>query len=396
MSLFRLTPLSKGVRYGAIFQGHWNRYLSSTTDQIGQKNDSVNSTLIYSSPNPQIVLTAARLMGIKAVASGLGFVYASKRLLDLPKVQSVLANAEFAPSSMYEVCKVFLDMPQTHLACGFLLFAMVTKALASGIARRTVTQIRRIEHGSDENIEITRPNILPFTKSVTIHPRSNVYCADATKTMISFRLRLPSGREINQYLFPISGQWKTDDYDFLRILVYGDYFRDEQSPPVDVDLIAIEGFGHYRPAQFADPMSDARLTLPPPPGAKDNKEAHMLAVSGKPLPPSPIEDTPFLHAEGSVWATFNVPERPSMEEKRKIEYHRRMLETVKLGPDVEIGGASEHQKFLFGQKPVASIAAPANMMGDGTLRPIENLKHEKSIPPQSTEGDESAPHPEKL
>lgn len=121
---------------------------------------------------------------------------------------------------------------------------------------------------------ITRPTAWGGMGRVERVPRSHVACAAPSTAMQSFRLSRGSGRWEENYLLPTPG-WRTEHGAYLKTLLRGDYFRPDDAPPTpDIDLIAIDGFGPYRPAQFADPLHPdiarvaavvQRLALPPPP-----------------------------------------------------------------------------------------------------------------------------------
>lgn len=65
------------------------------------------------------------------------------------------------------------------------------------------------------------------------------------------------------YLFPVGGWW-SDDLPYLKTFLYEKFFRVEKPPPPDEALIAIEGFGPFRPAALADPEHAAARRLPWP------------------------------------------------------------------------------------------------------------------------------------
>jgi hypothetical protein len=150
-------------------------------------------------------------------------------------------------------------------------------------------------------------------------------------------------------LFPKKG-WRSDDKAYLRTMIYGAYFReDEQSPPADTELIAIEGFGAYRPAQFADTM---------------HPRFQRFLGSGQggggggsdPSVPVPVRGTPFFIQEGTAWADFQVPPRPTLAQRR----------------------AAVRDHGLYGRDPVPEsmlprIAAPVTLMIDGSTFTPEAL-----------------------
>jgi hypothetical protein len=192
-------------------------------------------------------------------------------------------------------------------------------------------------------------------------------CAAPNTTFTSFRLNRASGRVVTMYLFPVRG-WRSDDAGYLRTLVYGDYFRrDEAPPPPDTTLIAIEGFGAYRPAQFADPhhgLYPRRVPLHP---------------SGDAAQPVALPGTPFFAADGTVWARFQLPARKSLEERRAAVRRAALAAPVgaKLDPVNPVPGPSD----------LPRIAAPPNLALDGKTHvppPLQQLPPAVAAPAGST------------
>lgn len=86
--------------------------------------------------------------------------------------------------------------------------------------------------------------------------------------------------------------WESDDKPALRRLLYEKYFRDDEPGiPDDSALMAIEGFGAYRPAQFADPSHPAAQRLP-----------HMRTADD-------VKGTPFFVQNNQVRVAHSVHHR---------------------------------------------------------------------------------------
>jgi hypothetical protein len=172
-----------------------------------------------------------------------------------------------------------------------------------------------------------------------------------------------SARTRKQYLFPVEPGWDSEDHAYLRRLVYEEYFRPDERPPTpDASLIAIEGFGAYRPAQFADP----------------NHPLFVEGQAGEGEEAKQLPGTPFTAAQGTVWADFVVPRRLTLEEKRAYERDSKALGT---GPSDGLPPPERR----------ARLAAPVNMRLDGTLAEDKALPGaEKEQEGRSLEGSGNA------
>jgi hypothetical protein len=141
-------------------------------------------------------------------------------------------------------------------------------------------------------------------------PRSDIACAPPNKTDLVFELSLPSGRQVHQHLLPLPG-WRSGNRPYLCALLYADYWRSEAPPPADTGLLrGIEGFGPYRPAQFADLWHPTALA-PLMREAAGSADGHVR--------PRAVEGTPFYVEHDTVWAHFTVPPRPSLAARREAE-----------------------------------------------------------------------------
>ena len=193
-----------------------------------------------------------------------------------------------------------------------------------------------------DRIYITRPTLFGGTTQ-SVHDRKDIRGAPANAIITTFRLRKnnKNGREINQYLFPVQPGWKSDNIKYLRTLIYGEYFRKEEVNPVeDKKLIAIEGFGSYRPAQFADPhhinaqqqleQTILNKALPSSTTTTSSSSSGETNLVSNTIPKNDIiinqSNTNSIKIDqGTVWTKFNVPPPLTLEQKRKIERDQKLL-----------------------------------------------------------------------
>ena len=179
--------------------------------------------------------------------------------------------------------------------------------------------------------------------------REDILCNVGHSVLTGLRVRRPGRRGLasSHYLFPTPG-WKSANLAYLKVMLYGDFFRPEEAPPPpDSDALAIEGFGPYRPAQFADTHHPRFQWHLPSSGA----EGSSLTDDGSRVP---VPGTPFSLQHGAVWAEFVMPPRPTLEQRRAWERER----TLYGGP----------------RTPPAALpapAAPVSLMLDGsTFAPL--------------------------
>ena len=86
-----------------------------------------------------------------------------------------------------------------------------------------------------------------------------------------------------------------DDVNFLVV------YRDEEPPPNDEELIQIEGFGSYRPMQFADPSHPASQRI------------------GWPASKQSLKGTSLFVKDGHIYTNFDLPQKKSIEQQRRAE-----------------------------------------------------------------------------
>lgn len=126
----------------------------------------------------------------------------------------------------------------------------VTWAVMRRLVKKVVLQLDYIvSKDGSESVRITSMPALPLMRPIT-RVIDRKHCEAAVGHLLTPNFyTMPGGR---WYLLPVPG-WSSDDKDYLKVFLYWRYFREEPEMPPDETLIAIEGFGPYRPMQFADP-----------------------------------------------------------------------------------------------------------------------------------------------
>jgi hypothetical protein len=367
------------------------------------------TALLYSSPKPQLVLAAARIFALQALScvgvSGLMLwrVYEKAGTVSeaLQQVYTPLAAASGATTPAHLLAGFAVFALLSNSAASAVADRIVTRievqrvreeddggteattsggndAAAGGkppspspsrptasratasphlnpVAEASLTALAPLQN-PDDVLYITRPNVFAGERT-TAHRRSDVSCAPPNTPMTAFRLRprrardgaLAGGRPKTLFLFPVEPAWSSADLPYLRTLVYGDYFRPtETAPPPDTTLLAIEGFGPYRPAQFADPNSPvfpAPYTLLGDGGGGGD--------GGASSRPKALAGTPFTVARGTVWANFRLPPKLTLADRRAIERDAKVHGVTALPP---------HR--------LPQIGAPTTMLLDGSQRAV--------------------------
>ena len=310
------------------------RALSSTAKDVGSHASSV---VLYSSPRPLIILTAARLLAAKSAVAGVGAIWTAALAIGGSGTGTGTGGASAAAGISTFLTPPALNplfIPQASGAVmtflsesgvsgsSVLVGAFALLSLASGFAARMICRsilVRLESQGgggggagasagavTDDALIITAytPHFFGAGNHVTTFKRSDVLCAVATTTIQSFRVTVGGGggRVRTFALFPVEPHWRSDDIGALRALVYEQHFRKEEEPGGNVARVAISastlaagisGFGPFRPAAFADPLAVAARAA--------------LTASSSPdtcysLP------TNVFEAHGTVWARFDSPE----------------------------------------------------------------------------------------
>lgn len=325
--------------------------------------------VLYESGRPTLVLSLGRLAAVQSAAAAAaavstGWAYVAGRLAAAVPADAHAAALDAAASAGA------VGGGDPRLPAAFAALALVSGAAARAVARRTVTKLvlQRAPaaeatapaptpaagagfarpppspqpagqaQNPDDAITIHRPRLWRSGDVTETVPRSALSCGRGESTFQGFLLtRAGEGRAhpLPQYLFPLHGEGATrsDDLPYLKTLLFGDYFRPEPPPPGDDELLAaaaLEGFGPYRPAQFADTHH------PRFPAGLPNTDAA-----------APVPGTPFWTQHGTVWASFTVPPRPSLQARR----------------DAERGAA------LYGARralPLPAVPAPVSLQLDGS------------------------------
>jgi hypothetical protein len=215
------------------------------------------SCTIYRSRPSFAVQAASVVFGAKATAAVLGGGYwlflAASQLNNAALVAHEAGDAVAASAAELSGGTVNVWGPPLMIIVGAVTWAVTKRNVC-----KTVLQLdRHVDEEGNESIEITSMPSLPWLppNKLTV-PREA--CEAATGHLLTPNFfTVPGGR---WYLLPMPG-WASDDKAYLKILLYWRYFRNEPAPPPDESLIEIEGFGAYRPMQFADPQHAAARTV---------------------------------------------------------------------------------------------------------------------------------------
>ena len=343
---------------------------------LGAQGGAPPPLLVYSSAEPAMVMWAARLLAFKAVACG-----AASVMMLAPYAFLLPAMELTSPFTPADVAAAVLHSSDARAGAVLAAMALLAGAVSSRITARTVVKLELVRsddgraasapnaaaaaanagvppragfstgaapgpplqpaelvHCGDDTVVITRPRLWGGgTRSVRVR-RRDISCAPANTTFQCFQLA-PNPlrpRTIPQYLFPVRGSVKSDDLAYLKTLMFGDFFRPEPPLPAASSLIAIEGFGPYRPAQFADARHPLFPTSLPVSAAR-----------------APVAGTPFFTQHGDVWGTFTSPPVASMAARRAAER------------DAKLYGAD-----AVPARALPSIAAPASLQLDGSTRVV--------------------------
>ena len=349
---------------------------------------SESRVLIYSSAPPRLVLFAARLLSLKAVAAA--SASAAIIMSSFAKASLVAATGSSFASVLF-----VLGPFEGRAVVGLAALATAAHLLSMRIVSRTVTRIElginadsrcplsRVDATGEESTQsaashalsrgvgddtsrsggVPRERVLHARPALQVHDpsallfihrprlwrlpggaseevvtttRGAVACAPSTTTFQCFLLSVSKshGRQVPQYLFPVRGTVRSDDLVYLKTLIYGDYFRDEVRPPPDSTLIAIEGFGAFRPAQFAD------IHHPRHPGGS-------LPFTSAPIQ---VPGTPYTVAHGTVWAHWRLPARRGTAERRAAERDAKLYGADEVAPNTSL----------------PTVPAPISLMLDGS------------------------------
>ncbi|KAA0151847.1 hypothetical protein FNF29_04253 [Cafeteria roenbergensis] len=258
---------------------------------------------IYDSRPSLAVQAASVVFGVKAAAAIGGGLWWGGR---------VAAEAYEASLSVAEAGASVAAAAEELSGAGATLWgppALIVVGLATWqVMKRSVTKVvlklERLVHedGGGEDIRVTHMPVLPFLQppSITV-PRGDCEAAEADSLTPNF-FTVPGGR---WYLLPMPG-WLSEDKDYLKVFLYWRYFRDTPPPPSDESLIQIEGFGSYRPMQFAD-------------------AAHPVAQRiGWPATSEDLAQSPFHEVHGDVYADFQLGTKLTLAEQREAAAKARL------------------------------------------------------------------------
>lgn len=176
-------------------------------------------------------------------------------------------------------------------------------------------------------ITLWHPRLWSATDAAEVLPRSHLAGAPARATNLALQVLAAPGansRRRRVYLWPQPG-WTSDSRAYLCALLYADFFPalPDGGAPSDAPLLrGIDGFGSFRPAQFADPAAETSAAL----------DAAAAAEPGGRLRDGALPGTPYFIARNSVWANFTVRPLPSIEMLREAERRAAMGLPPALSP----------------------------------------------------------------
>ena len=285
---------------------------------------SAPPSLLYSSRPPALVLGLVRVLAANAAASGAAALSLLAQYAGAPTsavadavspTLSALAGMGINGPLLSMIAAVAAVDPLVRGAALLGTVGGVSGWFAATLLRRTVVRLEVVE-GPPPRLRISRPSFWGGGRTVdAVYPASAVSCNPSGSTMQGFLLSAGApgswgaGRQTPRYLFPLHDA-VSGDLGRLKTIMYGDYFRaGETGPPADEALIAIAGFGPYRPAQFADPRCAAVGGL------------EGLRTPAGLLAPGPIPGTPYVldGADGGVWGEFVLPAKRAFQERRADE-----------------------------------------------------------------------------
>lgn len=222
-------------------------------DERGGKDidpDAAGAVVTIYDSRPSLAVQAASVVfGVKAAAAiGGGLWWGGRVAAEAYEASLAVAEAGASVAAAAEELSgagATLWGPPALIVVGLATWQVMKRSVT-----KVVLKIERLVHddGQGEDIRVTHMPVLPFLQppSITV-PRGDCEAAEADSLTPNF-FTVPGGR---WYLMPMPG-WLSDDKDYLKVFLYWRYFRDTPPPPSDDSLIQIEGFGSYRPMQFAD------------------------------------------------------------------------------------------------------------------------------------------------
>jgi hypothetical protein len=280
--------------------------------------------MLYTSPPPQLILAAARLLAVKSLASGCACVWAAHSYLLLPAALPLTAAALAAP------------LVKASLGLGAL--SSLSALVSSAILSRTVLSLQ-VGPADPTQLHIATPRLLSSGTATQAVPLASVQGASSASTVQGFRVDRGGGRLSPFYLFPVEPHWRSSDLPALRRLLFAQYFREGEAAAAAAAVgsygvsgaqltAGIAGFGPFRPAAYADPQAAQQLALGSGAGAQQaGQAAGGSGGAGAPaeaaLAPAATLPAGLRQEHGTVWAEFTVPPPATLEERRARERERK-------------------------------------------------------------------------
>jgi len=213
--------------------------------------DAAGSTVVLYDSRPSLAVQAASVVfGAKAAAAVVGGLWWGVRTATAA-YETTLETAEAGASIVSAATELTGGAANAWAPPALVVVGVATWAFTRRAVRRVVLRLERLvdDDGQTERIRITHMPSLPWLAPPAVEaPREACEAADGDSLTPNFYSE-PGGR---WYLLPMPG-WRSDDKEYLKIFLFWRFFRDEPAPPPDDTLVQIEGFGPYRPMQFADP-----------------------------------------------------------------------------------------------------------------------------------------------
>lgn len=299
-------------------------------------------TEIYCSDESRLVRAITWVLAVKTAACGGGAAFLLLRQLGYTLEQTYAEMDALASAAGGAAAS---SLPGASLAPAALaaVLALFGRVQLQRGPFRVVTRMTRVIEGEDpalghggkrELIEIEHMSLLG-TQTFAV-PREMLACGEPTSSFTSFVV-LPVG---TFFLFPTEG-WSSDDVEFLRTLLFWAYFRDDSpEPPADEQLIAIEGFGAYRPAEIADPGHPAaqRLRQELEAGATPGEAVpRLLAASSAEGEAGLARGSTFLK-DGDLYARFAVSPRVSAQSLVDEVHRWENGADASVKPSLDAGG----------------------------------------------------------
>eukprot|EP01138_Halocafeteria_seosinensis_P011898 gb/GECG01012160.1/.p1 GENE.gb/GECG01012160.1/~~gb/GECG01012160.1/.p1 ORF type:complete len:369 (+),score=21.05 gb/GECG01012160.1/:1-1107(+) len=311
-------------------------------DTVAPGDKGEYSCEFYYSPDSKLVRTFSWLLSAKALGAGLASGVLWQR--EGAKLYDIYVAAE---ESMLPF-QTFLDtttlpLPDFRMPCILVGLAGLGLFQIRRSVHRVCTRLTRRISSEDGNEYIDVEHMTMLGRRTRTYLREDCDCAKPKKLTTHFVTISRDGTKY-YYLLPVEG-WKSEDKDYLKRFIYEHYFRDETPPPNDEELIQVEGFGPYRPMQFADPSHPASQQI------------------GWPASKKALEGTALFVKDGHVYTEFSTSQRKSIDQKREDELAKSIT------GDKELNEALQSRRRLKGQ--------PSNQVGTNRSNNSKPKSHDQ-------------------